>query len=216
VLIVSGAGRDLPGACGACGASMPPDAPPKDPTPATTTAAIPVVRATPATRATRAALPIAPIPPVRADQYGSVDVRRANRRIRDERRTHYRSRWWFPVVIVLAILAGFWGSLKTDQMIAETLIWPSHGARFVEVSSSLPDAQRLGGRLTIVVAGLGRTSGTGVALALLPSLEAGDTRVFSLVYGQRDQRRGHPRQVRRPRRADPAERDQLLREQHGW
>jgi len=124
-----------------------------------------------------------PMPPVPAGQFDSAEVRQACRRDRVERRAGYRSRWWFPLLVVGIVLAGFWGALKVDQRVAEELVWPSHGARFAEVSSSIDTVPRPGGRVTIVVGGLNRTSGTGVALALLPSLEADGSRVFSLVYG---------------------------------
>jgi len=123
------------------------------------------------------------MPPVPSGQFDSTEVRQARRRERVERRALYRSRWWFPLLIVGMVLGGFWGALKVDQRVAEELVWPSHGARFAEVSSSIDTIPRPGGRLMIVVGGLNRTSGTGVALALLPSLEADGTRVFSLVYG---------------------------------
>ena len=139
----------------------------------------------PAINPTRARVPtvMPPMPPVPAGQYDSTEVRQALRRDRSERRARFRSRWWFPLLIVGMITAGFWGALKVDQRVAEELVWPSHGARFVEVSSSINTVSRPGGRLTIVVGGLNRTSGTGVALALLPSLEADGSRVFSMVYG---------------------------------
>ena len=124
-----------------------------------------------------------PMPPVPFGEYDSTEVRRARRHALSERRARYRSRWWFPLLIVGMVVTGFWGALKVDQRVAEELVWPSHGARFVEVSSSIDTPSRPGGRLTIVVGGLNRTSGTGVALALLPSLEANGSRVFSLVYG---------------------------------
>jgi pimeloyl-ACP methyl ester carboxylesterase len=127
--------------------------------------------------------PLPPMPPVPAGQYDSTEVRQAVRRDRSERRARFRSRWWFPLLIVGLVVAGFWGALKVDQRVADALVWPSHGARFVEVSSSIDTPSRPGGRLTVVVGGLNRTSGTGVALALLPSLEAGGARVFSMVYG---------------------------------
>ena len=139
----------------------------------------------PAINPARARVPtvMPPMPPVPAGQYDSTEVRQAVRRDRSERRARFRSRCWFPLLIVGMITAGFWGALKVDQRVAEELVWPSHGARFVEVSSSINTVSRPGGRLTIVVGGLNRTSGTGVALALLPSLEADGSRVFSMVYG---------------------------------
>ena len=124
-----------------------------------------------------------PMPPVPDGQFDSTEVRQARRRDRCERRARYRGRWWFPPLIVGLLLGGFWGALKVDQRVAEELVWASHGARFAEVASSIDTVPRPGGRLTIVVGGLNRTSGTGVALALLPSLEADGSRVFSLVYG---------------------------------
>ncbi len=132
----------------------------------------------------RASIPaLTPMPAVPEDEYDTAETLQAIRRERSERRARYRGRWWFPFLIVGVVVTGFWGALKVDQRVAEELVWPTHGARFVEVSSSLEGPPRPGGRLTIVVGGLNGTSGTGVALALLPTLEADSARVFSLVYG---------------------------------
>ena len=157
---------------------------PHAPAPSTALAPMPTVVA-PAPAAALAPVPAAmlPMPPVPDGQFDSSEVRQARRRDRSERRARYRGRWWFPLLIVGMVLGGFWGALKVDQRVAEELVWPSHGARFAEVASSIDTVPRPGGRLTIVVGGLNRTSGTGVALALLPSLEADGSRVFSLVYG---------------------------------
>ena len=67
-------------------------------------------------------------------------------------------------------------------MIAQDLIWPGAGAQFVEVGPPPANPDATGGRIMVVVAGLNRKSGTGVAAALMPSLTGGQ-RVFSLVYG---------------------------------
>ncbi len=126
---------------------------------------------------------IAPMPPVAAGAYASASVRDAVRRERAERRTGFRSRWWFPIAVLLAVICCAWGALKADQLIAEKLIWPTSGAQFVEVGPRPDDPSATGGPMTIVVAGLNRKSGTGVANALMPSLAVDHTRVFSLVYG---------------------------------
>ena len=110
-------------------------------------------------------------------------MRDAVRRERAERRTGFRSRWWFPIAVLLAVICCAWGTLKADQLIAEKLIWPTSGAQFVEVGPRPDDPSATGGPMTIVVAGLNRKSGTGVANALMPSLAVDHTRVFSLVYG---------------------------------
>ena len=127
---------------------------------------------------------VAPMPPVAAGEYASAAVRQAVRRERAERRT-----------AVSAAVGGFrccaaarrdllrWGALKADQLIAEKLIWPTSGAQFVEVGPRPDDPSATGGPMMIVVAGLNRKSGTGVADALMPSLAVDHTRVFSLVYG---------------------------------
>jgi len=129
------------------------------------------------------ARPVAPMPPVAPGDYGSPSVRRAIERVRAERRTRYRGRWWFPPFVVLCLLSVFWGLLKTDQLVAEKLIWPSSGAQFVEVGPLPADPAGTGSRMMIVVGGLNRKSGTGTAAALMPSLTVGHTRVFSLIYG---------------------------------
>ena len=106
------------------------------------------------------------------------------RRDRSERRARYRGRWWFPLLIVGHARGGFLGRAEggpagrgeTGLAVARRTV-----RRGLLVDRHRP--QRPGGRLTIVVGGLNRTSGTGVALALLPSLEADGSRVFSLVYG---------------------------------
>ena len=79
--------------------------------------------------------------------------------------------------------AGCWGLLKTDQLVADTLIWPSRGAQFVEVGPIPDNPDAVGGPMMIVVGGLNRKSGTGAAAALMPALTVGHTRVFSLIYG---------------------------------
>ena len=105
------------------------------------------------------------------------------RREAAERRAGIRGRWWFPLLVVLVLLSGSWSLLKTDQWIADELVWPTSGAQYVEVGPLPADPAATGGRMVIVAAGLNRKSGTGVAASLMPSLAAGGTRVFSLVYG---------------------------------
>ncbi len=123
------------------------------------------------------------MPPVRASDFDGADVRRVRRRALAERRTRYRSAWWFPLLVLLMVLSGCWALLKTDQLLAEKLIWPSQGAQFVEVGPVPEDPAATGGRVMVVVGGLNRKSGTGAAAALMPVLTVGHTRVFSLVYG---------------------------------
>jgi hypothetical protein len=110
-------------------------------------------------------------------------VLEAIRRDRAERRTGFHRSWWYPVAVLLAVICCLWGALKADQLIAEKLIWPTAGAQFIEVGPRPDDPSATGGPMTIVVAGLNRKSGTGVATALMPSLAVDHTRVFSLVYG---------------------------------
>jgi hypothetical protein len=126
---------------------------------------------------------IARMPPVAAGEYASATVLAAVRRDRAQRRSGFRSRWWFPIAVLLAVICCAWGTLKADQLIAEKLIWPTSGAQFVEVGPRPEDPSATGGPMTIVVAGLNRKSGTGVANALMPSLAVDHTRVVSLVYG---------------------------------
>ena len=126
---------------------------------------------------------IARMPPVAAGEYASATVLAAVRRDRARAPTGFRSRWWFPIAVLLAVICCAWGTLKADQLIAEKLIWPTSGAQFVEVGPRPDDPSATGGPMTIVVAGLNRKSGTGVANALMPSLAVDHTRVFSLVYG---------------------------------
>lgn len=116
-------------------------------------------------------------------EYFSPVVRAELRRERDERRTRYRSLWWFPLLVVLIAMSGSWVLLKADQLVAEKLIWPSRGAQFIEVGPIPDDPATTGRPMMIVVGGLNRKSGTGPAEALMPALSAGRTRVFSLVYG---------------------------------
>jgi len=133
-----------------------------------------------------AALPAATppkLPPVRTDEYDSHEVRLANRRATADRRARTRGRWWFPLFVALIAVSGCWVVLKSDQWIADELVWPTSGAQFVEVGPLPADPTSTGDRVIIVVAGLNRKSGTGVAASLMPSLAADGTRVFSLVYG---------------------------------
>ena len=123
------------------------------------------------------------MPEVAADEYNSAAGRQAIRRERATHRTMARSRWWFPLVGALLALAGCWGLLKTDQVVADQLIWPTAGAQFVEVGPRPAVPQQTGDRMVVVVAGLNRKDGTGVAEALMPSLAVEHARVFSLVYG---------------------------------
>ena len=127
--------------------------------------------------------PFPSMPAVSHDEYASASVRRRLLRERAERRAGYRSRWWFPLVLLLAMLSGFWGLLKADQLVADQLIWPTQGGQFVEVGPVPQDPDVTGGRMMIVAGGLNRKSGTGPAAALMPTLTVGHTRVFSLVYG---------------------------------
>src|SRR5690242_18616565 len=112
------------------------------------------------------------MPPVRADEYDSVEVRLANRRAAADRRARTRGRWWFPLFIAVMAMSGCWVVLKSDQWIADELVWPTSGAQFVEVGPLPADPTSTGDRVTIVVAGLNRKSGTGVAASLMPSLAA--------------------------------------------
>ncbi len=137
----------------------------------------------PAWAASSAAALIAPMPPAAASEYGSATVLDAVRRDRAVRRTRFHSHRWFPLAVLLVVICCGWGALKADQLIAEKLIWPTSGAQFVEVGPRPDDPSVTGGPMTIVVAGLNRKSGTGVATALMPSLAVDHTRVFSLVYG---------------------------------
>jgi hypothetical protein len=124
-----------------------------------------------------------PMPPVPAAEYASATVRQVIIRDRNERRNRFRSHWWYPLFVLLIAVSGLWGLIKADQLIAQDLIWPGAGAQFVEVGPPPDDPEATGGRMMVVVAGLNRKSGTGVAAALMPSLTAGQRRVFSLVYG---------------------------------
>ena len=123
------------------------------------------------------------MPPVDPAEYFSPAVRAALRRERDERRTRFRSFWWYPLLVVLIAMSGSWALLKADQVVAEELIWPTAGVQFVEVGPVPADPAATGGSMMIVVGGLNRKSGTGPAIALMPALSADGTRVFSLVYG---------------------------------
>ena len=127
--------------------------------------------------------PVRRMPHIAQHEYNSAAARQAMRRERAARRTVTRSRWWFPLVGALLALAGCWGMLKIDQVVADQLIWPTAGAQFVEVGPQPADPDRTGDRMVVVVAGLNRKDGTGVAEALMPSLALEHTRVFSLVYG---------------------------------
>ncbi len=127
--------------------------------------------------------PFPPMPLVPEAEYGSPRVRRDIGLAGAQRRAAYRSRWWFPLVLVLIVLSGVWQVLKADQLLADQLIWPTRGAQFVEVGPVPQNPNVTGGRILIVAGGLNRKSGTGPAAALMPSLTVGHTRVFSLVYG---------------------------------
>jgi len=127
--------------------------------------------------------PVVAMPPVNPAEYFSPTVRAALRRERDERRTRFRSAWWFPLVVLLIAMSGSWGLLKADQVIAEELIWPAAGVQFAEVGPIADDRAVTGRPMMIVVGGLNRKSGTGPATALLPELAANGSRVYSLVYG---------------------------------
>ncbi len=127
--------------------------------------------------------PTSPMTPVSPDAYGTRQIIEANRRETFQRRARLWQRWWLPPLLLLLAVCGCWRILKVDQTFSEQFIWPTRGARFIEISSSLNHPDRPGGSITIVVGGLNRASGTGVAFALLPSLEINNSRVFSLVYG---------------------------------
>ncbi len=131
----------------------------------------------------KAGRPTAPMTPVSPDACGTREIIEANRRERIQRRCRLWKRWWLPPLLLLVAVCSCWRILKVDQTFSEQFIWPSRGARFIEISSSLNHPDRPGGSITIVVGGLNRASGTGVAFALLPSLEINNSRVFSLVYG---------------------------------
>src|SRR6478752_7100781 len=85
------------------------------------------------------ALRIPRLRPVASTAYASPAVRSAIRRERDERRTRFRSHWWFPSTVLLLVVFVFWGLLKSDQLIAEKLIWPTAGTQFVEVGPQPAD-----------------------------------------------------------------------------
>ena len=101
--------------------------------------------------------------PSRADEYDSFEVRLAIRRAAADRRARTAGEWWFPLFVALIGVSGCWVVLKSDQWIADELVWPTSGAQFVEVGPLPDDPAAAGDRLTIVVGGLNRTSGTGVA-----------------------------------------------------
>lgn len=131
-----------------------------------------------------ASLPMAP--PVPVADYDSPTDRATRRRERAVGRTLARSRWWWWPMAVVLVLMGMWGVLRADQFLSGILVWPRQGARFVEVSASLPTGSAMeatGGPMTVVISGLNTKSGTAVATALLPALAADGGRVFSLVYG---------------------------------
>ena len=153
--------------------------------------------------------------PVAVSEYASSAVLAAIRRDRAERRNRSLGRWWFPLAVLLAVICCLWGALKADQLIAEKLIWPTSGAQFVEVGPRPDDPSATGGPMTIVVAGLNRKSGTGVATALMPSLAVDNTRVFSLVYGSGISDQDILDKFDALIDAVPAVGGQLLRQQHG-
>ncbi len=95
-----------------------------------------------------------------------------------------RTRWWYPLWLILITISAFYGLLRVDQYVADLVVWPVDGAHFVEVGLPAPQAktERLG-TMVIVAGGLNLKSGTAIAAALLPSLSGPNTRVFSLVYG---------------------------------
>ena len=126
---------------------------------------------------------MAPMPPVPPGEYNSPTVRAHARLALAQRRAAQRAAWWFPLAVVGCALACLWGVLRSDQYLADQLFWPASGAQFVEVGPVPADADSTGGPISVVAGGLNRKSGTGPALALLPSLTADGGRVFSLVYG---------------------------------
>ena len=131
-------------------------------------------------------MPLPAAPPVPVADYDSPADRATRRRERAVGRTLARSRWWWWPMAVVLVLMGMWGVLRADQFLSGVLVWPRQGARFVEVSASLPTGSAMeatGGPMTVVISGLNTKSGTAVATALLPALSADGGRVFSLVYG---------------------------------
>lgn len=131
-------------------------------------------------------MPLPVAPPVPVSEYDSPTDRATRRRERASARTLTRSRWWWWPTVVVLVLMGMWGVLRADQFLSGVLVWPRQGARFVEVSATLPTGSgtdATGGPMTVVISGLNTKSGTAVATALLPALSADGGRVFSLVYG---------------------------------
>jgi pimeloyl-ACP methyl ester carboxylesterase len=92
-------------------------------------------------------------------------------------------RRWLVLLVPLVVLGTLWGLIRADQFFARTLIWPGHGARFLQISSATATSPPVGGEIVVVAAGFNRSSGTGVAISLLPALESSGAQVFSLVYG---------------------------------
>lgn len=131
-------------------------------------------------------MPLPVATPVAAAEYDSPAVRTARARERAVARTRSRSRWWWAPLAAAVLLSGLWGLLRADQFLSGVLVWPRQGARFVEISDTLPTATTSsthGGSMTVVISGLNTKSGTAVATALLPALTVDGGRVFSLVYG---------------------------------
>jgi pimeloyl-ACP methyl ester carboxylesterase len=122
------------------------------------------------------------MPTVSAEDVDWRETRHLRWRAKVERRALIRSRWWYPIVLVLVLAAGVYSVMRADQRIAAVLVWPSEGSQFVEVGDSASDPDYRD-TMTIVAGGLNRKSGNLVAGALMPSLGGSDVRVFSLVYG---------------------------------
>lgn len=128
------------------------------------------------------------MPPAPLGEFDAPHLRAERRRERAERRVQTRGRWWYPLAVLAVVIAAAWGLLRADQFLAHHVIWPAQGARFVEVRSDsagpapATEPRLEGARLTIVVGGLNRKSGTEIARAL-PALRQPGTRVFSLVHG---------------------------------
>ena len=120
--------------------------------------------------------------PVPKAELFAADLRWSRRRQRAERRALRRSRWWYPVALLGAVIAVAYCGLRLDQRVAAALVWPAEGAQFVEVGDSV-GAVGYHQTLAIVAGGLNRRSGSLVAEALEPSLGGADVRMFSLVYG---------------------------------
>ncbi|AZI57617.1 alpha/beta hydrolase [Nakamurella antarctica] len=99
-----------------------------------------------------------------------------------QRKSRARRSWWYPLQLVVLTFAVLLGGLQLDQRLSELLIWPTQGAKFVEIGQHYDAAVQLP-KMVIVVAGFNRRDADAIARALLPSLQDSQTRVFSLQYG---------------------------------